>query len=48
MQCYTTRCAGKTKQDLRLCKKDCRSATKAACLADNTVCSGSASGAFVD
>ncbi len=41
-------CASKTGRAKRTCKRGCKTDTVTACRLDNTVCTGSASGAFVD
>ena len=46
-QCGTDNCTGKTGKDRRLCLRGCRTSVKTACRADSTVCTGSASGAFL-
>ena len=46
--CVLANCAGKTGKDKRTCKRSCKQNTVAACRLDNTVCTGSPSGAFID
>ena len=46
--CTVAECAELTGREKRLCKTACRTDVKNACKADPTVCTGSASAAFLD
>lgn len=48
IQACQAKCTSGTKKDQRKCKVACKRDTVRACKADTTVCTASASGAFID